>query len=138
MVVATNMINLFVVGVLLARASGKKRLEHVLGLAMVVLVLPLVFFIIRSAVGGREWWTIVLPSIMAAYLIVELILDYILKSEFRKTAMLWPYLVLFYASQMGMIGFAFLTGRIYGYVTLATYFLGLFAAWYSYSKVGHG
>jgi hypothetical protein len=37
-----------------------------------------------------------------------------------------------------MIGYSFLIGNAYGFVTLGTYFLGLFATWYSYAKVGHG
>ncbi len=39
---------------------------------------------------------------------------------------------------VAMIGYSFLIGKTYGFVTLGTYFLGLFATWYSYSKVGHG
>ena len=52
--------------------------------------------------------------------------------------MLWPYLLLFYAGQFAMIGYAFLVGRPAGAITLATYFASLGATWWSYRHVGHG
>jgi hypothetical protein len=39
---------------------------------------------------------------------------------------------------MAMIGYAFLLGRSYGYVTLANYFLHMGATAYSYGRVKHG
>ena len=71
---------------------------------------------------------------------VELLLDYVLEIDFRRThtRLLGPYLALFYLGQMGLIGYAFVVQPVYGFVTLATYFLNLLATWYSYSRVGHG
>jgi hypothetical protein len=34
--------------------------------------------------------------------------------------------------------YSFLINKIFGFITLAAYFLNLFAAWYSYNKVGLG
>jgi hypothetical protein len=87
--------------------------------------------------GKREWWTYVLPSILIIFLIVELLLDYILKIEFRKTRLLGPYLLLYYVSLMGMIGYSFGVDRVSGFVTLVTYFIQLAATAYSYVKVGY-
>jgi hypothetical protein len=52
--------------------------------------------------------------------------------------LLWPYLILFYAALGAMIGYAFLTKKIFGYLTLVTYFISLLSTWYSYSRVGNG
>jgi hypothetical protein len=137
-VIVANIINLLVIAVFLVRTLGKRDLEHMLGVVLVLCAIPLLYALYRNVAAGREWWAIVLPGFMVFYLILELLLDYILKVEFRQTALLWPYLLVFYLSLTGMIGYAFLSGKIRGYITLGTYFLGLFAAWYSYSKVGHG
>jgi formylglycine-generating enzyme required for sulfatase activity len=67
-----------------------------------------------------------------------LLLDYVLKLEFRQTRWLGPYLLIFYAAQWGMIGFGFMVDRGPGFITLLTYFLSLAATDYSYAKVGHG
>ena len=136
--VVANAINILLVGIFLSRPKGQKKVEHVLGLFVVAAILPVGTAIILNALGKREWWTIVLPVILILFLVVELLLDYILKLNFRKTRWLWPYLLLYYAAMMAMIGYSFMIGKAYGFVTLGTSFLGLFATWYSYSEVGHG
>jgi len=136
--VVANLVNVLMVGIFLSRPKGLKRVEYRLGLVQIALALPVGVAVIVNAVGRREWWFVVLPSLLLAFLIIELLFDYILKLEFRNTRLLWPYLLLYYLALMGMIGYCFQVGVVYGFITLATYFLNLFATWYSYSKVGHG
>ena len=136
--VIANLFNLVVAGIFFSRAKALKQAEDTLGWISIALGLPVGIALILNLLGGREWWAAVLPGLLLAFLTVELILDYILKLAFRRTRLLGPYLLLFYAAQMGMIGYSFLVGEIYGAITLVTYFLCLGATGYSYSKVGHG
>lgn len=138
LVVITNLFNLAVAGIMASRVGRWKRLERALGWLSNALALPVGIALILNILGRREWWAIVLPGLFLAFLLIELILDYILKLEFRRTRLLGPYLLLFYAAQMGMIGYAFLVREVYGVVTLVTYFLCLGSTWYSYAMVGHG
>jgi hypothetical protein len=39
---------------------------------------------------------------------------------------------------MGMIGYTFVFGKLFGFITLATYFINLASTAYSYARVGHG
>jgi len=136
--VIANLVNLLLMGIFLSRPKGLKKVEYVLGLFTVSMILPVSVAVILNILGKRDWWTLVLPLVLILFLAVELLFDYILKLNFRKTRLLWPYLFLYYVALMAMIGYSFLIGRPYGFVTLGTYFLSLFATWYSYSKVGHG
>ena len=136
--VIANLMNILLVGIFLSRPSGLEKLEHILGLIVVALILPVGAVILLNALAKREWWTVVLPLLLALYLAIELLFDYILKLDFRSTSLLWPYLLVFYVALMAMVGYSFLIKKSFGYVTLCTYFLSLLAAWYSYSKVGHG
>jgi len=129
-----NMVNLLLAAVFLARAKGFERTEYVLGLIVVVLALPLVMIVIMNILHQREWWTIVLPLPLIVYCLVELLLDYILKLDFRQTALAWFYIVILYLGLWGMIGYTFLIGRIYGFITLVTYFISLFATWYGHTR----
>jgi len=138
MVLLANVFNLLVVGVFLARAHRLRRLEWMLGLGVVLLALPASVAIIANMLEGREWWTIVLPLFFLSYCILEFVLDYVLKSDFRKTDFLYTYLALFYLAALALIGYSFGVQKLHGFITLGTYFLGLGAAWYSYRKVGHG
>jgi hypothetical protein len=137
-VIAANALNLLLIGVFLARAADAQQLERQFGLLAVALVLPFALSALGNALAQRPWWAVALPLVAVAYLIVELILDYLLGLDFRHTVFLGPYLLLFYAAQWAVIGYAFAVDRVAGFVTLVTYFLCLGATAYSYSRVGHG
>lgn len=133
-----NLINVLMVGIFLSRPPGWRRLERALGWVFVSLALPLAAVIVLNALGRRPWWALVLPAIALLFVAVEFVLDYWLELDFRHTRLLGPYLLLYYLSLMGMIGYAFLAGEVYGFITLVTYFVQLAATLYSYRKVGHG
>ena len=138
MFVVANAVNLLMIGIFLSRPAGRHRVEHILGLILLALTLPAGAIVIINAANGREWWFVALPALLVVFLAVETILDYIMKLDFRRTRLLGPYLLLYYLALMGMIGYAFLASDLYGFITLATYFLQLGATAYSYRKVGHG
>ena len=131
---ATQLFNLLMAAIFLTRPRGWKRFERIAGLVMVTLALPIGAAVVLNALGGREWWFVVLPLPLILHCLVELLLDYILKVDFRQTRLQGPYLVLFYLGQIGMIGYAFAAEPVYGFVTLATYFLCLGAARYAHAK----
>jgi hypothetical protein len=133
-----NLFNVLIVGIMLARPKGWVRLEFSLGIASIALILPLGFVAGYNLWAARDFWLAALPSIMIVYLLVEGLLDYILKLPFRQTRWLGAYLLLFYLAQWGMIGYVFIARPVYGFITLLTYFLGLGATAYSYARVGHG
>ena len=137
-VLCANFFNLIIVGIMLSRPRKWAKLEHYLGLANIALILPFGFVIVLHASNRESFWLIFLPCLMILFLAIELVLDYVLRIEFRQTRLLGPYLLLFYAAQWGMIGFGFMVGRVPGILTLLTYFLSLGATAYSYAKVGHG
>jgi hypothetical protein len=132
-----NLMNVIIAIILLTRVIRLPRVEYV-GLVWVTFIIALAIIVVLNIKGRREWWTIVLPSLLIAFLLLELVLDYILKLDFRNTRLLGPYLLMYYLSLMGMIGYSFLIGKIYGFVTLTIYFLNQIVTFYSYFKVGHG
>ena len=136
--ICANLFNLFIVGIMLSRPFGLQRLERVVGILNILLIIPLMGAVFLNFTSGRDWWTYLLPLVMIAFLIVELLLDYVLKIPFRETRLLWPYLGLFYLAAWMMIGYSFLVNRTFGFITLVTYFMSLAATAYSYSQVGHG
>lgn len=129
-----NAVNLLVTGVFLARARGFERTEYILGLAVVALALPVITIVVLNIMHQRDWWMIVLPLPLILYCLVELLLDYILKLDFRNTGLVWLYITIFYLGLWGMIGYAFLIDRIYGFITLVTYFISLLATWYGHTR----
>lgn len=133
-VVAANLFNLLMTAIFLARPRGWKRFERIAGLVMVSLAVPLGTAAVLNLVNERPWWFVVLPLPLLLHCVAELLLDYVLKLDFRRTRLLGPYLALFYLGQWGLIGYAFVVKPLYGFVTLATYFLCLAATRYAHSK----
>ena len=136
-VLLANLMNIIIVVIFLLRSMGIQRLQ-VVGWVWAAFILVLSAVVVVNVRAKRAWWAVVLPFLLAVFLIVEVALDYIAKYDFRSTILLGPYLLLYYVSIMGMIGYSFLTEKKYGFITLVTYFLSQFAAFYSYLKVGHG
>ena len=133
-----NLMNLIMVAIFLLRAGGSSDHVIIIGWVWVIFILVLTGVVVLNIKNGRERWTYVLPCILIAFLALEIVLDYILKIEFRTTRLLGPYLLLYYAAIFGMIGYSFRIGKKYGFITLITYFLSQIAALYSYTQVGHG
>jgi hypothetical protein len=136
-VAVANLMNIIMVVVFLLRSMMIERLQ-VVGFIWAAFILVLAAVVALNIRTKREWWAIVLPLLLVVFLIVEVALDYIAKYDFRSTILLGPYLLLYYVSILGMIGYSFLTEKKYGFITLTTYFLSQIAAFYSYFKVSHG
>jgi hypothetical protein len=136
--VTANLFNLLTVGLFLARTAQRPALSRAIGVPMLLTAIPMMLAAALNALGARSLWLVMLPLPLIVHCAVELLLDYVLRLEFRQTALLGPYLLVFYLGQMGGIGYAFLIGRVYGFVTLGTYFASLLAMRFSYSRVRHG
>ena len=136
-VTLANLMNIIMVFIFYARTKGAQH-PLVFGFTWGVFILVLAVVVFLNIMAKRAWWFIVLPLLLAMFLMLELVLDYVLQIEFRSTKLLGPYLLIYYASIMGMIGYAFLTEKKYGVITLVTYFASQIAAFFSYIQVGHG
>ena len=133
----TNIFNIIMVAVFIFRTLQTRHLQGV-GIVWVMFIATLGIVIFRNIQAKRGRWFIILPLLMWIFLIIEVVLDYVLRLDFRNTSLIGPYLLLYYISILGMIGYSFLVEKKYGFITLVTYFLSQFAALYSYIKVGHG
>ena len=109
--------------IFVSRLSGYPKLESWLGFILILTCLPLIFLLVTATPFHRPSIYFIQIGIMIAFLVLELLLDYIFKIEFRKiTWMLIIYLALFFGGTGGMIGVATLAGRIW---TLCTAILFL-------------
>ena len=132
-----NLFNLLVAGIFLSRTRRLARAEYLLGLLVMALAVPVAIAATLNALAEREWWAIVLPLPLVLFCLIELLLDYVLKLDFRNTVLLWPYLAVYYLAQWAMIGYSFGVDRVFGFVTLGTYLLCLVVTAYAFSRGGH-
>jgi hypothetical protein len=105
-------INVFLIALFIARLSKKPRIEHWLGIVIILNAVPLLYLFVKAFSFKRPVLYFIQIGLMIAYLIVELILDYILKVDFRQNLrIVIPYIMLFFSGTGGMIGVASHAGK---------------------------
>lgn len=94
------------------RLLGKPQYENRIGYFEFLLAIPLIYLLIQAPQLGRPALYYIQIACMLAWLILEALLDYILKIDFRNTRwMVISYVVLFFAGSGGLLGVASNAGR---------------------------
>jgi hypothetical protein len=94
------------------RLLGKPQYGHWIGYFEFLLAIPLVFLLLKAPQLHRPPLYYIQIGCMLAWLVVEALLDYIVKVDFRNVRwMVISYVVLFFAGMGGMLGVAANAGR---------------------------
>jgi hypothetical protein len=94
------------------RLLGKPQYGHWIGYFEFLLAIPLIFLIIQGPQLGRPALYYIQVGCILAWLLVEVLLDYILKVDFRQVRwIVISYVVLFFAGTGGLLGVATNAGR---------------------------
>jgi hypothetical protein len=114
---------LLTIAVFLCRLAGRSRAEHRLGGILLLIAVPLLFLLVLAPRHQRPTLYYVQIVIMLVYLVVEFLLDYALRFEFRHTQwMVVAYVTLFFAGTGGMVGLAARAGRPYAVSSALLFF----------------
>jgi hypothetical protein len=98
--------------VFIFRLLGKPQFGHWIGYIEFLLAIPLVYLLVKAPQLERPALYYLQIGLMLAWLLVEALLDYILKLDFRQIRWLViSYIVLFFAGTGGMLGVAANAGR---------------------------
>jgi len=98
--------------VFIFRLMGQPRFEGWLGYFEFLLGVPMIYLLMKAPQLERPALYYLQIGLMLAWLIVEALLDYILKIDFRQVGwMVISYVVLFFAGTGGMLGVARNAGR---------------------------
>ena len=114
--------NFGVSGVYLASKINNMFLLQTFGLIVVLLFIPFTFSLILYIKKKAGKKIIISLVIILFYLVLEIVLDYILKIPFRDIlAVHVPYIIIFYAAAFSMIGVSFDINRKIGFVVCITF-----------------
>jgi len=110
--------------VFLSRLWKRPKLEFWLGIFELWLAIPLVYLLIEAAGLRRPLLFYIQIGLMLAWLGLELVLDYILKVEFRKVRwMVIVYVTLFFAGTGGMLGVASYAAHPWPAITIISFLI---------------
>ncbi len=105
-------IYIIIILIFISRLMKKSQLEYGLGLILLLTAIPLVYLLVTAPSLERAPLYYIQIILMLSFLIIEGILDYILKINFREIKwMVITYVVLFFGGTGGMIGVASHAGR---------------------------
>ena len=116
--------NIGVSGVYLASKFDNEFLLKTFGLIVVLLLIPFTISLIIYKKKKAEKKIIISLAIILFYIILEIVLDYILKIPFRDIKELHiPYIIIFYAAAFSIIGVSFNINRKIGFVVSTTFLI---------------
>jgi len=125
--------NLLIAGIFIADKKQHPRLIRTLGMTWLLLAIPLAIVFVHYLLAGQELWIIVCFGGIFLYMLMELLLDYVLKIEFRKKLSVHvPYIVLEYLALFGLIGISFSVDKTWGYVVSISFWVLMASLIYLY------
>lgn len=122
--ITANLINLLVIAVFIARLCKSPKIEYWFGIIVILCIIPLAYLFVTAFGFNRPLLYFIQIGLMVAYLVVELILDYIFKVDFRQNQkIVIPYIMLFFSGTGGMIGVASNAGKEWIITTVISFLI---------------
>ncbi len=119
------------------RLFGLSKIEYWLGVIFLLTALPILYLIFTAKEFHRPAIYYIQLGVMLTFIIVEFLLDYAFKINFRNTKwMVITYAMLFFASTGGMIGIASLSGKFFSILSILLFLIMTFLAFYQRVKTG--
>jgi hypothetical protein len=116
--------NLAVSGVYIAVKIDSSVLLKIFGAIVVLLIIPFTITLVRYIKMKAKKKIIISHIFILFYLLLEVLLDYILKIPFREIlAIHIPYIMVFYAAAFSMIGVSRTISRKMGRLVIATFLI---------------
>ena len=104
------------------RLVGRAQVGHWLAALQFLAVPPLIYLLLTATQQGRSKLYFIQISLMLLFLLVEFLLDYLFKIEFRLVRwMTISYVTLFFAATGGMLGVAAYAGRVWTISAVSLY-----------------
>jgi hypothetical protein len=129
--------NLLIAAIFIADKLGRSKLIRTLGQIWLTLALPLGVVLVWNWIVGRERWVLVCLGLVLLYMVVEWLLDYVLKLPFRQKPYLHvPYIILEYVALFSLIGIAFSIDRRWGWLVSVTFWMLMASLIYLYAGRG--
>jgi hypothetical protein len=119
------------------RLLNKPILEYWTGIIFILTAFPLIYLLVWAIKLERPTLYYIQIGTILTFIVAELLLDYVLKIEFRNIK--WVtilYVMLFFAGTGGMIGIASQAGRIWSITSVILFFIMTGLAFYQRAKSG--
>ena len=134
-VISATIFNLLIAGIFIAQKKGRPKWMRGFGTAWLFLAIPLTIVFIRYLSLGKAAWIMIYFSFILFYMLVEWLLDYVFKYDFRAQKRTHiPYIILEYIALFGLIGISFEIDRTWGFIVSFSFWALLGSLIYLYAR----
>ena len=128
-------LNVLIILIFLARYRGPEGLEHKIGYLVIVCIIPLLIILFNYILIGKDLWIVIYIIIIISFLIFEIILDYILKLNFRTNPkIVGPYILYYYIAFWGLLAISFVIDLVIGFIVFGIFMLNVVVTIYTHKK----
>ena len=128
-------LNILIILIFLARYRGPEGLEHKIGYVVIACIIPLMIILFNYILIGKDLWIVIYIIIIISFLIFEIILDYILKHNFRSNPkIVGPYVLFYYVAFWGLLAISFVIDLLIGFVVFGIFMLNVAVTIYTHKK----
>jgi hypothetical protein len=122
--ITANVINISTILIFVARLLEKPEIGHWIGIIIQFTIIPLFYLLYAARSLNRARIYYIQVSLMVVFIIVEFLVDWYPKIEFRNNLLIViPYVMLFFGATGGMIGVASLAGKRWTVVTVLSFLI---------------
>ncbi len=122
--ITANVINISTILIFVARLLEKPEIGHWIGIIIQFTIIPLFYLLYAAKSLNRARIYYIQVSLMIVFIIVEFLVDWYPKIEFRNNLLIViPYVMLFFGATGGMIGVASLAGKRWTVVTVLSFLI---------------
>jgi hypothetical protein len=133
-IASSLLFNALVSAVYVLSKLNQMTLVQQIGVPIIALIIPFSYTLYTFLKRNESKKVMVSNSLIIIYLLLELILDYVLRIPFRENLLLHvPYILLFYAAEFSILGVSFRLNRRLGLVVLASFLMLLGCLVFSYT-----
>lgn len=123
--------------IFISRIINKSWIGYYIGYFEIVLIFPFLFLFLKSQLTERPMLYDIQLVLIMIWLIVELLLDYILKINFRDNRFaVMAYVTLFFGASGGLIGIASNAGKTYTIIAVILFIIMACLAFFQRLKTG--
>ena len=132
-VLSALLFNVLVSAVYVSTKLDLTALRQIIGYVFISLIVPFTLTLRGYVREGAERKIVISNTVVLLYLVLELLLDYVLKIPFREMlAIHVPYIIVFYAAEFSLMSVSFHIRRKAGYAVAATFCVLLLCLAYLY------
>jgi hypothetical protein len=126
--------NLLIAALFWAQKKGYSKLVKNLGIAWLCLAFPLAGVFIEYLIVGKDSSVLIYFGLVILYMLIEFLLDYILKFDFRKKLITHiPYIILEYAALFSLILIVINIDKTWGWIVGVSFWILLASLIYLYA-----